>query len=229
MDKRENKKTETGQIWKLLSGWLRRAAQLCRQCFEGIKARLAKIGTSPPPEPDKRRGLNKKMLTIGVLCAAGIILTATAILVNLYPVYQIHSSAMSPTLAAGDTVVCKRGNDYEVGDIVAVKHKDLILIKRIAAKGGDRIMINESGELFINELPADEPYATTAESSKIYITQVPQGKWYLLNDNRIMQGDSRLNEIGSVSDEEIIGRVILTVWPTDRFGTIDAPNEVQTN
>ena len=82
-------------------------------------------------------------------------------------------------------------------------------------------MITEDGTLYINDNIVDEPYATTVPSDALCTAQVPQGKWYILGDNRAISGDSRLREIGSVSDEQIIGRVIFTVWPSDRAGTID--------
>lgn len=209
---------------------LNKLIQLFRQFAERIRNRQAE--KSPPPNSktqNKKNRLTVRSLLVVICCILFIITITTIILVNFFPVYQIHSSAMSPTLIAGDTVICKKGNDYGVGDIVAVKHQDLILIKRIIAEGGDRIIINERGELYINDLLVDEPYASAVESSKIYITQVPQEKWYILNDNRLMQGDSRLNEIGSVSDEEIIGRVIYTVWPAERFGTIESQYKAEIN
>jgi len=102
-----------------------------------------------------------------------------------------------------------------------VEYQGMILIKRIVAQGGDRVLINESGTLYVNDTVVDEPYATTVAGNNLCTAQVPQGEWYILGDNRVISGDSRLNEIGSVSDEQIIGRVIFTIWPSERTGTID--------
>lgn len=159
----------------------------------------------------KRRKLNRKSLAIGVLGAFLIIATMVTIFVSCFPVYQVHGSSMSPAINAGDTIVCMRGNNYGVGDIIAIEYQDIILIKRIVAKGGDRIVINESGAVFVNDAAIDEPYATIVENNEQYTAQVPQGKWYILGDNRAISGDSRLREIGTVSDEQIIGRVVLTI------------------
>lgn len=168
-----------------------------------------------------RGKLTMRPLTISILCTAATIMMGAVIIAGCFPVYQVHSSAMSPLLTAGDTVVCMKGHNYGVGDIVAVEYQDMILIKRIVAEGGDRIMIDESGTLYVNDTAVEEPYASVTKSDKVYITQIPQGKWYILNDNRALSGDSRLKEMGSVSDGQIIGRVIFTIWPSDRMKSIN--------
>ncbi len=195
-------------IPQIAEGLSRRMRQLLRRGKTGREETVDPAGGEPP---SSRPRLTKKKLAAGVGCALLAIAILVAILVGCFPVYQIHSSSMSPQLAAGDTVVCLRGNSYGVGDIVAVKHHDMILIRRIVASGGDYVTITPEGKLLVNDTPVDEPYATPAEGERPYSTHVPLDFWYILGDNRRIQGDSRLSEIGTVSDEDIIGRVIITI------------------
>ena len=224
MDKKEIKSLSKAQLIELLVEQESEIAQLSKPLDECGGAAQVGDECHEPVDAEffrKKRKLSKRSLTIGILCALLVISTVVAVLVSYFPVYQVHGSSMSPLLTAGDTIVCMKGKNYGVGDIVAVEYQDMILIKRIVAGGGDRVVITEDGTLYINDNVVDEPYATIAWSDALCTAHVPQGKWYILGDNRAISGDSRLREIGSVSDEQIIGRVIFTVWPSDRAGTID--------
>ncbi|MBE6765083.1 MAG: signal peptidase I [Ruminococcaceae bacterium] len=218
MDKKEMKGFSKSQLVELLAEQVSENDRLRKRLDESDDAELCEPDAEFVKRQEKR---GRKALMIGVLCAVLLVATVSIILVVCFPVYQVHGSSMSPLIAAGDTVVCMKGDNYGTGDVVAVEYQGMILIKRIVAEGGDRVLIDESGTLYVNDIAVDEPYATVEEGGKLCTAQVPQGKWYILGDNRVISGDSRLSEIGSVTDEQIIGRVIFILWPSDRIGTID--------
>ena len=47
---------------------------------------------------------------------------------------------------------------------------------------------------------------------------VPEGSVWVMGDNRENSADSRY--FGAVSQENIIGVVVLRYWPLNRFGTL---------
>ncbi len=170
----------------------------------------------------ERVRISNKSLIIGLLSALAAIAVLVTIIVNVFPVYRVHGSSMEPTVYAGDTIVCVRGG-YDVGDVAAIDFEGKILIKRLVAKGGDRVEIDENGTVYINGEPCGEAYITASGTDIGIIPpplQVPDGEWYILGDNRTISGDSRLSEIGTVDDKYIIGKVLFRLFPLSKMGSI---------
>ena len=101
-------------------------------------------------------------------------------------------------------------------------------IKRIVAIGGDRVFINTKGEVFINDVLIEEPYAsnycslTLGQFSRCRSlkTTVPDSKVIVLGDNRRNSWDSRFWPGGPfLPEKEILGRAVLRFWPANRIDT----------
>jgi len=99
-------------------------------------------------------------------------------------------------------------------------------IKRVVAVGGDRLLINEKGEIVLNGRPINEPYIDYFCSSKPQFnlcrsiaTTVPKGHVFVLGDNRANSWDSRFWPGGGfLPQKEIIGIASWRFWPISRFG-----------
>ncbi len=171
----------------------------------------------------ERVRVSNRALIIGMACALAAVVIFVITAVSLFPVYRIHGSSMAPTVNAGEVVICTKSDNYSVGDIVAVEIDGKVLIKRLIAEGGDWVEIDENGTLSINGEVKSEPYAVNGrEGENVVVSpvQVPSGEWYIMGDNRVISGDSRLSQIGTVSDREIIGRVRFRISPFKKIGKI---------
>lgn len=147
-----------------------------------------------------------------VIIAAIALMIATMIM----PVLQISGNSMTPTYNGGEIVLSIKTNNLKPGDVIAFYHGNKILVKRVIAGAGNWINIDESGQVYVNGYEIKEEYVnklTLGETDIDYPYQVPDGHWFVLSDNRSNSIDSRNKEVGSISKENIIGKVIFQVWP----------------
>ena len=152
-----------------------------------------------------------------------VIVAAVAILVATLwmPVLQIYGTSMSPTLVDGDILVSLKESSFEPGDIVAFYYNNKILVKRVIAGPGDWVNIDEDGNVFINGEALDEPYLEEKALGECDITlpyQVPESRIFVMGDHRSVSVDSRSTSVGCVAEEQIVGRLVMRLWPPDRMG-----------
>lgn len=156
-----------------------------------------------------------------ITVAAISILIATLLL----PVLQIYGTSMQPTLEDGDVLFSVKTSDLDQGDIVAFYYNNSILVKRVIAKAGDWVFIDEDGTVSVNDVELDEPYLTAKSYGKDtnvdFPYQVPDGKIFVMGDNRETSIDSRHTTMGCVAQEQIVGKILGRVWPFEKFGGID--------
>jgi signal peptidase I len=154
-----------------------------------------------------------------------IVVAAVSILISvlLLPVFRINGSSMNPGLTDGDIVVSVKNKGYKSGDIVAFYYNNRILVKRVIAVSGDWVTIDKDGTVYVNDEPLDEPYLTEKALGDCSITfpcQVPDGRLFVMGDNRSVSIDSRSTTVGCVSDEQIAGKLLARVWPLNKLGLL---------
>lgn len=179
-----------------------------------LEAELARVKSSSR----YRRALRSTVYSL-ITVAAAAILAATLWL----PVLQIYGSSMAPTLQDGEIVCSVKSGEWKAGDIVAFYYNNKILVKRVIGGPGDWIDIDADGTVYVNSEPLDEPYLAEKALGDCNITlpmQVPDGRLFVMGDHRSTSVDSRNAAVGCVSDEQIVGRIVLRVWPLNRLGFI---------
>ena len=151
-----------------------------------------------------------------IVVAAAAVLVATVWM----PVLQIYGSSMTPTLNEGDIVVCVKGSDFEPGDLVAFYIGNKILVKRCIAGPGQWVNIDADGNVYVDNKLLDEPYLKEKSLGDCDIElpyQVPDNRYFCLGDHRSTSVDSRSTTVGCISDEQIVGKIVLRVWPLPNF------------
>lgn len=151
-------------------------------------------------------------IVVLILVVAVSILVATLWL----PVLRVSGTSMTPALNEDDIVVVVKSSDFECGEIVAFYYNNKILLKRVIAGEGDWVDIDENGNVYVNDVLIEEPYAVDKGEGNCDIEfpyQVPEGCWFVLGDHRSTSIDSRSLEIGCVKNEDMLGKVFFRVYP----------------
>ena len=154
-----------------------------------------------------------------VVVAAAAVLAATIWL----PVLQIYGASMNPTLDEGDIVVAVKGSGFQQGDLVAFYIGNKILVKRVIAGPGQLVDIDEDGNVYVDGQYLDEPYLAEKSLGDANVDlpyQVPDNRYFCMGDHRSTSVDSRHTEIGCVSEEQIVGKIVFRVWPFASIGTV---------
>jgi signal peptidase I len=151
---------------------------------------------------------------------------AVAILIAMLfmPVLQIYGSSMAPCLEDGEIVVTLKRGDFEPGDVISFYYNNKILVKRVIAFLGDWVNLDAEGNVFVNGQKLEEPYLTDRAYGDVNIQlpyQVPEGKYFVMGDHRSTSADSRNTAVGCVAQEQIVGRMVLRVWPLSAFGPVE--------
>ena len=159
--------------------------------------------------------------TIFTLITVAAIAVLVAVL--LLPVLRIYGSSMNPTLAEEDIVLSLKSNDFKTGDIIAFYYNNKILVKRVIANPGEWVDIDKDGNVYVNNVKLEEPYIEEKAYGETNIElpyQVPEGKIFVMGDNRLVSIDSRNTSIGCISEEQIVGKIVFRVWPFAQFGAV---------
>ena len=154
-----------------------------------------------------------------------ITVSATAILVAVLwlPVLEIFGNSMSPTLDNGQIVLSVKDDDMQTGEVIAFYYNNKILVKRVIAQSGDWVNIDTDGNVYVNGEMIYEPYLPEKAFGECNISlpyQVPESHVFVMGDHRSTSIDSRNTAVGCVSVDQVVGRLVMCIWPLCDFGYI---------
>lgn len=190
----------------------------------------------------------KRLFAFSILIISAYILSAL-VRTFLVQVYYIPTVSMEPTLYVNDRVLVVKGNiidqNLETGDIVVFypaenelkkgidlfldslnivklvnpELADVVYIKRIVGKGGDRIRISESGKIFVNEIQDNRYVINNISLSEHIDITIPNNQYFLMGDNVENSIDSR--SYGLINEEYIVGEAVIKLYPLNKISTLN--------
>lgn len=155
-----------------------------------------------------------------------IVVAAVAVLIATlaFPVLQISGSSMEPTLNDEEIVVLLKTTNMKKGELCCFSYQNKFLIKRVIGLPGDKIDIDESGNVYVNGEFVDEPYVTDKALGECDITfpcYVTDNHYFVLGDHRSTSIDSRNSVIGLVGEEYLVGKIFFRIWPIESIGLVN--------
>ncbi len=165
----------------------------------------------------KIRAFFKNEYARSAIKAILVIILIASLLLNvftyIFSIVRHYGSSMEPTLVNNQYLMIYKTADVDKGDVIAFYYNNKVLVRRVAAGPGEQVYIDIFGNVSVNGNEIDEPYVenkTLGQSDIDFPYMVPAKSYFVLGDNRETSMDSRLKDIGTVSEDRIIGKVI---WP----------------
>ena len=161
-----------------------------------------------------------------------IIIIITVALIRLYIITPeiVSGESMENNLHNGEWLlnskITYKFNDIKRFDIVIIKKKEYLIIKRVIGLPGETVEYKDN-KLYINGELVEDKYAKnntnnfTLKDICYTCEVIPDGKYLVLGDNREISSDSRSKDLGLVSEDYIIGKAVFRIWPLTKFGTLE--------
>ena len=153
-----------------------------------------------------------------------IVVAALAVIIAFIflPVLRItNGHNMEPGLQPGDIVILQKTDDVKIGDVCAFYFNNKLLLRRVIAREGDKVEIDEKGYVKVNgEFLEEDKYISEHALGQCDIDfpfRVPTGQLFVMGDNRDYALDSRATNFGCIAQDEIFGKPLARIYP---FGSL---------
>lgn len=169
--------------------------------------------------PEHKKELREWIVSIG-----GALLVAFIIRTFLFTMIRVDGGSMLETLQDGDRLFVTRIDvlisGVDRGDIIICHYPDrgrTNFVKRVVGLEGDTVEIKD-GVTYVNGEALVEDYIDHPTSVDFGPYTVPEGKIFVMGDNRANSSDSRY--VGAIDEDMIVGRARFRWWPFDSAGKL---------
>ena len=196
---------------------------------EAVQEQPAAEAAAPPKQEEKPSAQMSIVLYLHDLAylIAGIVL----VFLICFRIVIVSGDSMYDTLVDGDYLILLSNVLYQEpqqGDIIVASKESYDhgtpIIKRVIATEGQTVDIDYmTGTVYVDGVALDEDYIytpTTTDEGMTFPLVVDEGCIFVLGDNRMRSKDSRNPEIGLIDTRQVVGKVILLIFPGSDGGTV---------
>ncbi|BAS26032.1 signal peptidase I [Limnochorda pilosa] len=169
-----------------------------------------------------------------VRAATGALILAFVIMTFVARAFTVEGPSMLPTLHTGERLVVERVTYLfrppRRGEVVVFRYPldpREYFVKRVVGIPGDRVAVR-AGYLWVNGQKLEEQYVSARPLRSFPEVQVPEGRYFVMGDNRNNSEDSRDPRVGFVPKELIVGRAIWRYWPIQSLAVLTPPESLRT-
>lgn len=168
---------------------------------------------------------------LSLIIYIGIVVLLCFIIINFVGCRsRVDGESMMPTLNDKDNLWVDKLS-YTFGDpkrfdvIIFNYNEDTTYVKRIIGLPGETVCIDKDGKIYINDKLLVEDYGKEKISpNNLGRASQPvllgEGEYFVLGDNRNNSSDSRWADVGNVQREDIVGKVLLRIYPFKDIGFV---------
>ncbi len=210
--------------------------------------RMSESGRFDAPDPDADQTvvfdhaeaeaitvrLNRSVVAATVYDWLGSLFSALVLVLLVmtfgFRIIDVDGRSMEPTLIDTDKVaITDLFYTPHQGDIVIISHAEEYskpLVKRVIATAGQQLRLDYANNaVYVDGKKLDEPYIQGVTvpgdiPEEELNVKVPEGKVFVMGDNRAVSLDSRYRQIGYIDEDSIIGKAQLDVIPHKYDGGI---------
>lgn len=163
-----------------------------------------------------------------IRCVVFAIAIVVVCLTFVFRLVDVDGTSMNDTLQTNDKVIVTNlMYQPNNNDIVVISHGAEYkkpIIKRVIAKEGQTLKLDkENDRIIVDGIVIDEPYIKGTTFSGNYGNNeipdvIPEGKIFVMGDNRQVSLDSRSTEIGLIDVKDVIGKAQIVAFPFNHFG-----------
>ena len=160
---------------------------------------------------------------VSIVVAVALAMFIRTFIVELY---VVDGPSMRPTLESEERLVVNkfiyRFRPPEKGEVLVFQYPrdpSRDFIKRVIATPGDTVEIRE-GRVLVNDQILAEDYILEKTRSEYPKSTVPEGRIFVMGDNRNNSEDSRFADVGFVPYDLIKGKALLVFWPISQYKTL---------
>jgi len=193
------------------------------------------------PKPEKiKKPFKQELCEWGSTLVVALII-ATLVRTYVFEPVRVDGDSMYPTLHHGEFMYVSKldygtsfigipftdigtykplGGEPERFDVVVCNYPDrldektgarLNFVKRVVGLPGDTVAIF-GGYLYVNGEKVEEKFLHERMDSDFGPYTVPEGRYFLMGDNRNNSNDSRNPKVGPVTRDMIVGKVEGVIW-----------------
>lgn len=149
-----------------------------------------------------------------------VVVAALAVIIAFIflPVLRItNGHNMEPGLQPGDILVLMKTDDVKTGEVCAFYFNNKLLLRRVIAREGDKVEIDEKGYVKVNgEFLEEDGYISEhalGQCDLDFPFVVPTAQLFVMGDNRDYALDSRATNFGCIAQDEIFGKPLARIYP----------------
>ena len=170
---------------------------------------------------EKPKKTPKQEIIEWIVTLAVALVVAVVVRTYFFEPVRVDGNSMYPTLKHGEIMIVSKmdytfGGDPDRFDVVICHYPNrgkTNFVKRVVGLPGDTVEVKD-GYLIVNGVIYAEKFLHERPVENFGPVTVPEGKYFVMGDNRNNSNDSRRDAVGMLDRDFIMGKVSAVLWHT---------------